>query len=101
MSSTNHGGGFRLDNQLGNADLRPEIKTEIEGGLELRFFDNALSTSFTYYSNDIKDILLTLDRAPSAGFTSIYTNGATMKNNGFEFEFNANLLRDNNNWSFS
>ena len=101
LSSTNHGGGFRLDNQLGNADLRPEIKTEIEGGLELRFFDNALSTSFTYYSNDIKDILLTLDRAPSAGFTSIYTNGATMKNNGFEFEFNANLLRDNNNWSFS
>ncbi len=101
LSSTNHGGGFRLDNQLGNADLKPEIKTEIEGGLELRFFNNALSTSFTYYSNDIEDILLTLDRAPSGGFTSIYTNGAAMKNNGFEFEFNANLLRDNENWSFS
>lgn len=101
LSSTNHGGGFRLDNQLGNANLKPEIKTEIEGGLELRFFDNALSTSFTYYTNDIEDILLTLDRAPSGGFTSIYTNGASMKNNGFEFEFNANLLRDNDEWSFS
>lgn len=101
LSSTNHGGGFRLDNQLGNADLRPEIKTEIEGGLELRFFDNAFTTSFTYYSNVIEDILLELDRAPSRGYTSIYTNGATMKNNGFEFEFNANLLRDNDNWSFS
>ena len=101
LSSTNHGGGFRLDNQLGNADLRPEIKTEIEGGLELRFFNNILSTSFTYYSNDIEDILLTLDRAPSGGFTSIYTNGAAMKNNGFEFEFSANLFRDNDNWSFS
>ncbi len=101
LSSTNHGGGFRLDNQLGNANLKPEIKTEIEGGLELRFFNNVLSTSFTYYTNDIEDILLTLDRAPSGGFTSIYTNGAAMKNSGFEFEFNANLLRDNDNWSFS
>ena len=101
LSSTNHGGGFRLNNQLGNADLRPEIKTEIETGLELRFFDNAISTSFTYYTNDISDILLDLDRAPSGGFTSIYTNGASIKNNGFEFEFNASLLRDNDNWSFS
>jgi len=101
LSSINHGGGFRLDNQLGNANLRPEIKTEIEAGLDVRFFDNLLSTSFTYYSNDIKDILLTLDRAPSGGFTSNYTNGAAMKNNGFEFEFNANLLRGNDNWTFS
>jgi len=101
LSSVNNGGGFRLDNQLGNANLMPEIKTEIEGGIDLRFFDNALSTSFTYYSNDIENILLTLDMAPSAGFTSIYTNGATMINNGFEFEFNANLLRDNDDWSFS
>ena len=101
LSSINHGGGFRLDNQLGNANLRPEIKTEIEAGLDVRFFDNLLSTSFTYYSNDIKDILLTLDRAPSGGFTSIYRNGAAIKNNGFEFEFNANLLRGNDNWTFS
>jgi len=101
LSSINHGGGFRLDNQLGNANLRPEIKTEIEVGLDVRFFDNLLSTSFTYYSNDIKDILLTLDRAPSGGFTSIYRNGAAIKNNGFEFEFNANLLRGNDNWTFS
>lgn len=101
LSSTNHGGGFRLDNQLGNANLRPEIKTEIESGLDLRFFNNALSTSFTYYSNDITDVLLTLDRAPSAGFTSIYTNGASIKNSGFEFDFNANLFRKNDDWSFS
>ncbi len=100
LSSTNHGGGFRLDNSLGNDSLKPEIKTEIESGIELRFFDDILSTSFTYYSNDIKDILLTLDRAPSGGFTSIYTNGASMKNKGFEFEFNANLLKNVNDWTF-
>ncbi len=101
LSSTSNGGGFRLDNRRGNTNLRPEIKTEIETGLELRFFDNALSTSFTYYNNDIEDILLTLDQSASSGFTSFYTNGAAIENNGFEFEFNAKLLRDNDNWSFS
>ncbi|MEN8125688.1 MAG: SusC/RagA family TonB-linked outer membrane protein [Bacteroidota bacterium] len=101
LSSTNHGGGFRLDNGLGNDNLKPEIKTEIESGIELRFFDDILSTSFTYYTNNIEDILLTLDRAPSGGYTSIYTNGASMKNRGFEFEFNANLLKNVNAWTFS
>ncbi len=101
LGSTSNGGGFRLDNRKGNTNLRPEIKTEIETGLELRFFDNALSTSFTYYNNDIEDILLTLDQSASSGFTSFYTNGAAIENNGFEFDFNAKLLRDNDNWSFS
>ena len=98
LSSTNHGGGFRLDNSLGNADLKPEIKTEIEAGLELRFFHNILSTSFTYYTNNIEDILLTLDTSPSGGFTSFYTNGASMENNGFEIEMSALLLEDVQDW---
>lgn len=101
LSSTSHGGGFRLDNTLGDPNLKPEIKTETEAGLEMRFFNNALSTSFTYYTNEIKDILLTLDQAPSSGYTRFYTNGAAMKNNGFEFEFSANLFRNNSNWTFS
>ncbi|WP_025663171.1 SusC/RagA family TonB-linked outer membrane protein [Aquimarina megaterium] len=101
LSSTNHGGGFRLDNRLGNSNLKPEIKTEIETGLELQMFNNRLSTSFTYYTNKIEDILLTLDRAPSSGFTSFYTNGASMKNQGFEFEFNANVLQGMEDWVFS
>ena len=101
LSSVEEGGGFRFDNQAGDPLLKPEIKSEIEGGLELRFFNNGLSTSFTYYSSKAKDILLRLQNIPSLGFDELYTNGATMKNNGFEFEFNARLLRDNENWSFS
>jgi TonB-linked SusC/RagA family outer membrane protein len=101
LNSIEEGGGFRFDNQAGDPNLKPEIKTEIEGGLELRFFNNALSTSFTYYSNEVKDILLELQNIPSLGFNERYTNGASMTNRGFEFEFSATLLRNNENWSFS
>ncbi len=55
------GGGFRLDNNLGNPNLKPEIKTEWEIGTDLRFLDNDLIFSFTYYNNKIEDILLNVD----------------------------------------
>lgn len=100
LSSTNHGGGFRLDNVLAGSDLKPEIKSEIEIGMELRFFDDMLRANFSYYSNKIDDILLTLDYAPSGGYTKIYKNGASMENQGFEFEFSANVLRNNTDWQF-
>lgn len=101
LTSIANGSGFRLNNNLGNGNLKPEIKTETEVGLELRAFNNILSTSFTYYTNDIKDILLSVDTPPSSGYTSFYTNGATMENKGFEFEFNANLLRHSENWDLN
>ncbi|MEM9142858.1 MAG: SusC/RagA family TonB-linked outer membrane protein [Bacteroidota bacterium] len=101
LNSVSNGGGLRLDNLLGNPTLRPEIKTEIEMGLEMRFFNDLLSTSFTYYSNDVEDILLEINTAPSFGFQRFYTNGATIENRGVEFEFSANWLKSNPDWVFT
>lgn len=101
LTSIANGGGFRINDDLGNANLKPEIKTEIEIGLELRFFRNIFSTSFTYYTNTIEDILLNLSTSPSSGYNSTYANGASMKNKGIELELRANLLRYNKSgWSF-
>ena len=63
------GGGFRLDNNLGNPNLKPEMKTEWELGTDLRFFNNDLTFSFTYYNNKIEDILLNVSLSPSSGFS--------------------------------
>ena len=82
------GGGFRLDNNLGNPDLKPEMKTEWELGTDLRFFRDALSITATYYSNHIDDILINVGLTPSSGFETIYANAAAMKNHGFEMEAN-------------
>jgi outer membrane receptor protein involved in Fe transport len=80
------GGGFRLDNNLGNPDLKPEMKTEWEIGTDMRFFKDALSVTATYYSNHIDDILINVGLTPSSGFETIYANAAAMKNHGFEME---------------
>ena len=87
------GGGFRLDNNLGNPNLRPEMKTEWELGTDLRFLDNSLSFSFTYYSNTIEDILLNVTLSPSSGYSTQYGNFGEMKNKGYEIDLGWNAIQ--------
>ena len=87
------GGGFRLDNNLGNPNLEPEIKTEWEIGTDLRFFDNDLTLSMTYYQNKIDDILLNVSLSPSSGFATQYGNYGAMENTGFEIDLGWNAIQ--------
>jgi TonB-linked SusC/RagA family outer membrane protein len=81
------GGGFRIDDDLGNADLNPEIKTEWELGTDLRFFDDRLEYSITYYQNEVNDILLFANLTPSTGFDTQYGNFGALENKGLEMDF--------------
>ncbi len=87
------GGGYQLDERLGDASLKPEIKTEYEAGLDLRFIRNRLSLYTTFYTNEIKDALLDIALTRSLGFDEIYSNGATIENKGFEIELGYNFIK--------
>ncbi|WP_422859292.1 SusC/RagA family TonB-linked outer membrane protein [Flagellimonas sp. S174] len=89
------GGGFRFNNNLGNANLKPEIKTEYEVGMDLKMFDNRLSLSGTYYYNTVKDILISLPTSPSTGADNIYANGASLENRGVELDVEYDFLKNN------
>jgi len=89
----NFGGGYQLDERLGNAELLPEIKTEYEAGIDLRFFRNRVSLSGTYYTNEIKDVLLDIALTPSLGFSEIYGNGANIENKGLELELGYTFIK--------
>ena len=92
------GGGYQLNEILGNRSLRPEVKTEYELGVDLRFFQNRFTVSATGYSNRIKDVLLNIGLPTSIGYTDIYGNGAELTNKGFELEAGY-LIFDRNDWS--
>jgi TonB-linked SusC/RagA family outer membrane protein len=87
------GGGYRLDNNLGNPELKPELKTEWEIGTDLRFFNNDLTFSFTYYNNKIEDILLNVSLSPSTGFSTQYGNFGAMENQGYEIDLGWNAIQ--------
>ena len=79
--------------ELGNEDVGPERTLEIEGGFEASLFEGRLSLEFTYFDQTTSDALLRLARPASIGTEqSILTNLGEVKNVGFEFTANANML---------
>ncbi len=93
LNSSQFGGGYRINNNQGNPDLKPEIKTEWEIGADLRFFREKLGLTATYYQNEIVDLLFDVSTAASTGYTSIYTNGGSMENKGLELEVDYDIVK--------
>ena len=56
---------------VGNPAIGPERATELEGGIDLGFFNNRLTVEATVYDKKIIDIVQTFDTAPGTGVTSI------------------------------
>ena len=90
----NFGGGFKLNDDLGNPNLKPEIKTEYEIGADFKFFKDRLGLNLTYYSNEIKDVLLDVSLSPSSGFNNQYRNAGKLSNSGIEIDFDYKLLQN-------
>ncbi|WP_411029263.1 SusC/RagA family TonB-linked outer membrane protein [Spongiimicrobium sp. 3-5] len=70
---------------LGNDDLAVERMKEFEIGTDLSFFNNRASILFTYYNQNIEDLIVDRVLAPSVGGASRIENVGAMENNGIEF----------------
>ncbi len=78
-------GTLQQNNRLGNENLEPERTKEFEIGTDLSFLDNRASLLFTYYRQNIEDLIVSRVLAPSIGGSSRTENVGTMRNNGIEF----------------
>ncbi len=86
-------GGFVPSASRGNAALLPERKKEFEIGTDLRFLNDKLSFSATYFYNRTEDVLLDFPVSNSRGYSQVYTNGAEIENKGVELDLGYNILR--------
>ncbi|MEO7800425.1 MAG: SusC/RagA family TonB-linked outer membrane protein [Ginsengibacter sp.] len=92
-SATYNGGGYSRSSIKGNPDLEPERKTEFELGTDLRFLDNRLSLSATYYKNKTKGAIFSVQVPSTTGYTNTNANAAELENKGVEFDFGYNWLK--------
>lgn len=84
----------------GNSQLKPERKKETEIGVDLRFLQNRLSFSTTYFYNRTEDVLLDFPIAESRGYSEIYDNGGELENKGVEIDLGYQLFdRKEFRWS--
>ena len=61
---------YSVSNRLGNSNLKPELTSEFEVGLEANFFKNRVGIDFSYYNRYTKDLIEVLPKDPSTGYTS-------------------------------
>ena len=82
------------NNALGNANLKPERTTELEGGFEMKMLNNRLSLDVTGYQKRTKDALISAVIAPSVGTgaTNVLRNLGAVRNRGFEVLTNAQII---------
>ncbi len=82
--------------ELSNPDVKPELQTEVEVGFDVSFANNRIGLEFTYYDQQIKDLLVSRRIAPSRGGTSAFNNIGELENKGIEIGLNANVVRTAN-----
>ena len=81
----------------GNPNLKPEISSEYEGGLDANFLDNRLGFTFTHFSKTTRDALIARVLAPSLGVsTQQFVNLGKVFNGGNEFTVNGTPLDGRN-----
>ena len=100
--SATYNGGYVQSTTVGNEFLRPEIKTETELGVDLRFFKNKVGFSATVYQSRTTDVIIPINLPSATGFTTFSSNAAELENKGIELEMNADIFKkDDFKWNVS
>ena len=84
--------GYVSDSRLGNQAIRPERRIENEIGLDLEFLDNRFGLNLTNYKATSRDVIFTMDVAPSTGSDTYTANGAIIENKGLEFTLSGTII---------
>jgi len=76
--------GVRASNSVGNADLKPEVTSGWEAGLELGLFQSRISLGLTYYNQLSEDQITSVQVPATTGYTTTILNAGAIRNKGVE-----------------
>lgn len=87
---------------LGNPELKPEQVSEIELGVESRWWDGRVTLDASIYQRTTTDLIVTQPLDPASGYYRTTTNVGEIKGEGVEVDLGLNLIRsdsDGFNWN--
>lgn len=89
-----------VDQVLFNANLKPEISTNYEAGLDIRLFRNRISLDLTVYNNTTENQIVSVPLEPTTGYTSAILNAGKVRNRGIEIIASSkNIAGKNFTWT--
>lgn len=92
---------FTMANVLANPDLKPEITSASEVGLELELLDGRVAFDATYYTKATRDQIFNIAISPTTGFTSRTINAGKMENHGVEALLSVTPIRLDNGFQWT
>ncbi|MCA1745280.1 MAG: SusC/RagA family TonB-linked outer membrane protein, partial [Bacteroidales bacterium] len=95
-STTNFPGSTTMPTTLHNINFKPEISSNFETGLDLRFFKNRLTMDATYYYNVTRNQIIDAPMDASTGYYRATINAGKVRNLGYELMVNAIPVRSRN-----
>lgn len=83
---------------LKNPQLKPEIATSYEGGVDIWLFENRIKFEGTYFYVENKNQILNVSTAPSSGFSAAKINAGMLSSRGLELALITTPIRNRNGW---
>ncbi len=80
---------FAQSSRLANADLKPEISTSLEAGINLQFLDSRVGLDVTFYDVTSKNQILPIPLTTATGYSEKVINAGEIRNYGVEIMANA------------
>jgi len=88
-------------NFLGNPNLKAELVSELEFGIDSRFFKNRVGLNLSVFTKETKDLITQRDLDPSTGFTNTYINGGNLEVKGIEADLTIDWLKNRDGFSWN
>lgn len=82
-----------LPSTKNNSNLKPEITTETELGLEMSMFKRRLNLDFAVYNRETSNQLLSVQLSRATGYNSTFINAGTIQNKGIELTLGGTAVK--------
>jgi outer membrane receptor protein involved in Fe transport len=91
---------YAAADEIANRNLKPEITTGQEIGLDMRFLNGRIGLDFTYYHQSTTNQILAVAISRASGYQSQILNAGQITNQGVELMLTAGILQNNGglNW---
>lgn len=77
-------GSTEAPSTLYNADLKPEISTSWEAGVNVMLFENRINADLNFYTNNTVNQVLTVPLDVTTGYRNTFINSGKIRNRGIE-----------------
>ncbi len=74
-------------------NLKPSINDNFEAGADLKFFNNRLTFSGTFYNENKNDEPIPVTAPASSGYTSIFINSGVVNRKGVELSLSGDVIK--------